>query len=73
MVLLGVGLLRSRTHVRWIAIAILLAPIGVNLAFTLELPTSLHGIPLVIGLTAFAYALVRDPRSSPPVRPAATS
>jgi hypothetical protein len=73
MVLLGAGLLRSRTHARSIAIAILLAPIGVNLAFTLELPTSLHGVPLVIGLTAFAYALVRGPRSSSPVGPAATS
>lgn len=62
MVLLGAGLLRSRRHPRWIGAAVLLAPIAVNVAFSLGLPTWLHGLPIAIGMTALAWTLVRTPQ-----------
>lgn len=59
MILLGVGLLRSRAVPRWMGIVVLLAPIGVNAAITLGLPTYLHGVPMAVGMTVFAGAIAR--------------
>ncbi len=59
MMLLGIGVLRSRAVPRWIGVVILLAPIAVHASFTLELPTYVQGVPLALGMTAFAYALLR--------------
>lgn len=61
MVILGVGLLRSRVAPRWAGVVIALTPIVVQQAgFALGLPTYLHGLPVVIGMTTLAYLLVRQ-------------
>jgi hypothetical protein len=64
MLLLGAGLLRSRAHPRWVGVLIMLTPIAVNAGFSLELPTVLHGVPIVIGMSALAYAQVRRAQPS---------
>jgi hypothetical protein len=65
MIVLGVGLFRSRAHPRWVSVLLVLTPVAVNLGFSLELPTAVHGIPLVLGMSALAYALVRRPEPNP--------
>jgi hypothetical protein len=70
MVLLGAGLLRARIHARWVGITILVAPIAINVAISLGLPTYLHGVPFVVGMSVLAYSLLRDPRAgSAPQQP----
>lgn len=66
MILLGAGLLRSRTRPRWVGIVLMLAPIAVNAAFSLGLPTWLHGLPIVVAMTALAWTLVRTPPAGDP-------
>jgi hypothetical protein len=57
MVVLGAGLLRSHVSPRWLGALVVLTPIAVNMAFVLQLPTYLHGLPFVAGMAAFAYVL----------------
>jgi hypothetical protein len=59
LIVLGAGLLRSRTARRWEGIAILLTPIAVNIGLALQLPTYLHGVPLVVGLSVLARVIAR--------------
>ena len=55
MLVLGVGLLRSRVAPRWAGFVIVLTPIAIQASFALGLPTYLHGLPFVIGMTTLAY------------------
>jgi hypothetical protein len=66
MIVLGAGLLRSRTVPRWEAVVVLLTPIGVHLALALAPSTWLHGVPFVVGMAVLARVLARGPRLSPP-------
>lgn len=59
MILLGAGLLRSRTRPRSVGVVLVLAPIAVNAAFGLALPTWVHGLPIVAAMTALAWTLTR--------------
>lgn len=59
MLVLGAGLLRSRSHPRWVGIVVMLTPVAVNAALNLGVPTLLHGVPFAIGMSTFAYALLR--------------
>jgi hypothetical protein len=63
MLVLGVGLLRSRVHPRWVGIVIMLTPIAVNAGFSLGLPPFAPGVPFAVGMTTFAYALMRAPHA----------
>jgi hypothetical protein len=62
MLVLGAGLLRSRAHPRWVGIVVMLTPIAVNAGFSLGLPPLAPGVPFAIGMTTFAYALIRIPQ-----------
>lgn len=68
MLLLGVGLFRSGLA-RWSAAAVALAPLAVNAAISLELPTYVHGVPFVLGIGALVLALRQS--EAVPVEPAA--
>lgn len=63
MILLGAGLLRSRAVPRWMGIVVLLAPVAVHVAINLVLPTYLHGLPMAVGMTVFAVAIVRGSKA----------
>jgi hypothetical protein len=63
MLVLGAGLLRSRVHPRWVGIVIMLTPIAVNAGFSLGLPPFAPGVPFAVGMTTFAYALMRAPHA----------
>lgn len=65
MVVLGVGLFRSRVAPRWAGVVIALTPIAVQASFALRLPTYLHGLPIVIGMTTLAYLLGLRQLSNP--------
>ncbi|CAN5184179.1 hypothetical protein BH23ACT9_BH23ACT9_29650 [soil metagenome] len=62
MILTGVGLVRSRLHARWVGIVIALSPLAVSASFALDLPSYLHLIPLAIGMSVYATAVVRGPQ-----------
>jgi hypothetical protein len=57
MLVLGAGGLRSRVWPRWAGAVVVITPIAVNMAFVLQLPTYLYGLPFVAGMAAFAYVL----------------
>jgi hypothetical protein len=72
MIVLGAGLLRSRTVARWEGVVVLLTPIGVNAALNLAPSTWLHGVPFVVGMAVLAAVVARCPRpqvsAQPPVQ-----
>ncbi|HVL97720.1 MAG TPA: hypothetical protein VM324_00290 [Egibacteraceae bacterium] len=59
LVVLGAGLLRSRIARRWEGIVVMLTPIAVHASFNFELPTYLHGVPLVVGFSVLARVIAR--------------
>lgn len=59
MILLGAGLLRSRSMARWEGIVVMLTPVAIHAGFHFELPTYLHGVPFVIGMTVLARVIAR--------------
>jgi hypothetical protein len=64
MIVLGAGLLRSRTVPRWKGIVVLLTPVGVNLSMNLAPSTWLHGVPFVVGMVVLASVIAQDQRPS---------
>ncbi len=64
MILTGAGLFRSRLHARWVGIVIALSPFAVQASFALDLPTYVHLVPMAVGLTVYATAVVRGPQDA---------
>jgi hypothetical protein len=60
VMVLGAGVLRSRALPRWAALALMLGPILIQVAFATGVPVALLGIPFVVGAVALARAVVRD-------------
>jgi hypothetical protein len=63
LLVLGVGLLRSRTVPRWAGAAVLLTPIAVNASFALSLPPYLQAVPFLAGMLVLTSLLVRQARA----------
>lgn len=62
LVVLGIGLLRSRTIPRWAGVVVLLTPIAVNASFALGLPPYLQAVPLLTGMLVLTHLLAARPR-----------
>jgi hypothetical protein len=60
VMVLGAGVLRSRALPRWAALALMLGPILIQVAFATGVPVALLGIPFVVGAVALSRAVVRD-------------
>lgn len=59
LLVLGVGLLRSRDVPRWAALAVPLTPIAVNISFTLGLPPVMQALPFLVGMLVLAMTMRR--------------
>lgn len=59
MIVLGIGLLRSRSVPRWAGAVVLLTPIAVNASFVLSLPPYLQGLPFLIGMLVLTGLMAR--------------
>jgi hypothetical protein len=62
MIVLGIGLLRSRGVPRWAGVAVLATPIAVNASFALSLPSFLQALPFLVGMLVLTSLLARQSR-----------
>lgn len=63
VLVLGAGVLRSGALPRRAALALMLGPILIQVAFATGVPVAVLGIPFVVGAVALARAVVRDTSS----------
>lgn len=59
MIILGIGLLWSRSVPRWAGIVVLLTPFAVKASFAPSLPSYLQGLPFLVGMLVLTWLMVQ--------------